>query len=207
MKKLIIPITFALALLFNSCATYNFKTVETVPVGENEATLGLGLWLMYFKHNPEDEPVYEVNEDLDEGPEKMVMPSINFAQRFGVFSNLEIGYSIDGLYWPGIGGKVQIFNWFAIDGNLKLTLPVYDGNPPTKIFYDASVIFGGKNFYFGTKYLPYGVVAHSDEWYEQDIALFTGYKFVYEEDDSAFIPEILYYVNRREFAVGFGIVF
>jgi hypothetical protein len=195
-------------ILFSSCSTYNLKTVETVPVGENEATLGFGLWLMYFDHNPDEEPVLEINEDLEEGPEKIIIPSITFTQRFGVFNNLEIGYSIDGPYWPGIGGKLQILSWFAVDGNVKLVLPVYNGNPPTHLFYDASAILGYKNFYFGAKYLPSGVVAGSDDWYEQDTALFIGYKIVTgEKGKDIIIPEIMYYTTRKEFAIGFGMVF
>lgn len=193
-----IPAAFSailIALLLCGCSVaLNLKTVETAPKGQSRSTFGAGLWLTDVS------AYYSDSASLSGSRGPRLEGGATYFFRYGVADNLELGFSADPP-WPGVGGKLRLVDWAALDANVKLLFPVWETTPPPGFFYDASLILGGNRAYGGVKYLSDGMVPGSEGRSQQDAVLFAGRRF------SHLIPEALFSLRHREGTLALGLMF
>jgi hypothetical protein len=187
--------TLLLAILVSGCSVaMNLKTVETAPKGQSRSTFGAGLWLTDIS------AYYSDSASLAGSRGPRLEGGAGYVFRYGVAENLELGFSADPP-WPGVGGKLRLTDWAAVDANVKMLFPVWEASPPPGIFYDASLILGGSRAYGGIKYLSDGMVPESEGRGRPDAILFAGRRF------SHLIPEALFSLRHKEGMLGLGFIF
>ena len=187
--------TILVALLLSGCSVaLNLKTVETAPKGQSRSTFGAGLWLTDVS------AYYSDSASLAGSLGPRLEGGASYYFRYGVTENLELGFSADPP-WPGVGGKLRLTDWAALDANVKMLFPVWETSPPPGYFYDASLILGGTRSYGGVKYLSDGMVPMSEGRGQPDAVLFAGRRF------SHLIPEALFSLRHREGTLALGFIF
>jgi hypothetical protein len=190
------PAALAAFLLAGCSLGHNMKTVETVPKDKKRVTGGATIWLT------KGDAFYSDSASLAEtGNKSTVVFGPLLFLRFGLMDNVEAGVSLDGMYWPGVGGKIRLTDWMAIDANVKFTVPVWEDNPPLRPFFDASAIFGDASHAYGLKLLSRGVMPGTAGRSDPDAVLFYGFKRGF------FFPEVAFMTRHREISVGAGFVF
>lgn len=183
------------AIQLSGCSVaLNLKTVETAPKGQSRSTFGAGLWLT-------DASAYYSDSGSQAASSGLLLEALGaYCFRYGVAENLELGFSAN-VPWPGVGGKVRLSDWAALDGNVKMTFPVWEQSPPFGFFYDASLILGGNRIYGGVKLLSKGMVPASEGRSRPDAFIFAGRRYHH------WIPEAGFSVRHREGTLGLGFIF
>jgi hypothetical protein len=192
-RLLAAPAALAAFLLLGCSLGHNMKTVETAPKGEHRTTAGFAIWF------PEGDAFYEDPAGIVQtNPPSNVVPGPLLHVRYGIVDNVEAGLSLDGILWPGVGGKLRLNGWSALDANVKL---VWAENLDPQPQFDAALIFGNAAHSSGLKLLSHGAMPGSIRRGDPDAVLFYGFKH------GVFFPEVAFLTRHREISVGVGFVF
>jgi hypothetical protein len=179
------------------------KTVETAPKGVLRTTAGFAVWF------PAADAFYEDPADIVQtNPPTNFVPGPIFHLRYGVADNVEAGFSLDNLLWPGVGGKIRLNGWSALDANVKM---VWFEHLDPRPQFDAALILGNPTHSYGLKLMSHGAMPGSIYRSDPDAVLFYGVRrrLLRPKGYSRMFlhPEVAFMTRHREISLGLGFVF